>query len=120
MPKSRHKVLFVTIVPSPYQRDLFAALHAREDVHIDVCYLEGSTPENPWPEKPLQNYERVLTGVTLPLGSLRVHINVPPSALSAYDLIILCSFTSLTGQWLMNVGLRNRPWLFWGELLHRN
>ena len=36
----KHKVVFVTIVPSPYQRDLFGALAAREDIDLSVYYLE--------------------------------------------------------------------------------
>ena len=39
--KRRHKALFITIVPSPYQRDLFGALAAREDVDLRVCYMEA-------------------------------------------------------------------------------
>jgi hypothetical protein len=37
----KHKVAFVTIVPSPYQRDLFGALAARDEIDLSVYYLES-------------------------------------------------------------------------------
>src|SRR5262249_28614049 len=101
-----------------YQRDLFAALARRADVQIDVCYLDARTPENPWPGKRLERYERVMPGVAIPLGTARVHVNARLPDVRKYDLVILSSFTSVTGQWLMNIGLRDTPWLYWGEVLH--
>jgi glycosyltransferase involved in cell wall biosynthesis len=120
MSKRLHKVLFITIVPSPYQRDLFAALAEREEVQLEVCYLDIDTPENPWPAKPLASYERIMPGVAIRLGGARVHMNWRLPDVGGYDLIVLCSFTSITGQWLMNVELPNKRWLFWGEILHTN
>jgi hypothetical protein len=52
--RARHKALFVPIVPSPYQRDLFGALAAREDVDLSVYYLERGSPDSPWPRQPLR------------------------------------------------------------------
>ena len=57
--KRRHKALFFTIVPSPYQRDLFEALAGREDVDLSVCYMEAASPDSPWPEKSLRPFERI-------------------------------------------------------------
>ena len=45
--RRKHKVAFVTIVPSPYQRDLFGALAAREEVDVSVYYLESAAPDSP-------------------------------------------------------------------------
>ena len=50
----KHKVAFVTIVPSPYQRDLFGALAAREEIDLNVLYLESAAPDSPWPDKELR------------------------------------------------------------------
>ena len=52
----KHKVAFVTIVPSPYQRDLFGALAAREEVDVSVYYLESAAPDSPWPDKDLRPF----------------------------------------------------------------
>jgi glycosyltransferase involved in cell wall biosynthesis len=118
--KPRHKALFITIVPTPYQRDLFGALAAREDVDLRVCYMEAAAPDSPWPKKSLRPFERIMPGFWAPFGSARAHVNWRLPELSEPDIVVLSSFTSLTAQWLMRGGLRKKRWLFWGERLHRN
>jgi glycosyltransferase involved in cell wall biosynthesis len=115
--KRKHKVVFVTVVPSPYQRDLFGALAAREEINLSVYYLESAAPDSPWPEKELRSFERILPGFCVPFGSVRAHVNWPLPDFSDADFVVLSSFTSFTGQLLMRHGLRDRPWLFWGERL---
>jgi glycosyltransferase involved in cell wall biosynthesis len=112
-----HRALFVTIVPSPYQRDLFRALAAHGDVELSVCYMETASPDSPWPEARLHSYERILPGFWVPLDGARWHVNWNFGELSAFDFVVLSSFTSLTGQWLMRSRLRGQRWLFWGERL---
>jgi glycosyltransferase involved in cell wall biosynthesis len=114
-----HRALFVTIVPSPYQRDLFRALAARGDIQLSVCYMEPASPDSPWPEVPLHSYERILPGFWVPFGGARWHVNWGFPDLSPFDFVILSSFTSLTGQWLMRSRLHGRRWLFWGERLRK-
>jgi len=114
----RHKVLFVTIVPSPYQRDLFGALAAREDVDLSVCYMEAASPDSPWPEKSLRSFERILPGFWMSFAGARVHLNWDLPDLANPDFVVVSTFTSLTGQWLMQTRLRAKRWLFWGERLH--
>src|SRR5215467_12134078 len=96
--KSRHKVLFFTIVPSPYQRDLFGALAGREDIDLSVCYMDSVSPENPWPENSLRPFERIMPGFSVPLGGGRGHVNWGLPNLSEPHVVVLSSFTSLTGQ----------------------
>jgi glycosyltransferase involved in cell wall biosynthesis len=114
----RHKVLFITIVPSPYQRDLFGALAKRPDVDLSVCYMEEASPDSPWPEKSLRSFERIMPGFWLSFAGTRVHLNWNLPDLADPDFVIVSTFTSLTGQWLMQSGLRGKRWLFWGERLH--
>jgi glycosyltransferase involved in cell wall biosynthesis len=111
------KALFITIVPSPYQRDLFKALAARDDVELSIHYMEAASPDSPWPEVPLESYERIMPGFWMPLAGARAHVNWRLPEFSETDVVVLSSFTSLTGQWLMRRGLRGRRWLFWGERL---
>jgi glycosyltransferase involved in cell wall biosynthesis len=118
--KRRHKALFITIVPSPYQRDLFEALAARDDVDLSVCYMEAASPDSPWPVKSLRPFERIMPGLWVPIGGARGHLNWGLPDLSEPDIVVLSSFTSLTGQWLMRGPLRRKRWLFWGERLKRN
>lgn len=110
----RHKVAFVTIVPSPYQRDLFGALAAREEVDVSVYYLESAAPDSPWPDKDLRPFERILPGFWFNVGRVRAHMNWPIPDLSDADFVVLSSFTSVTAQLLMR-RLRRQRWLFWGE-----
>ncbi len=69
------KVLFITIVPSPYQRDLFKVLAARNDVELSVHYMEAASPDSPWPEVPLKPYERIMPGFRIRLAGARAHVN---------------------------------------------
>jgi glycosyltransferase involved in cell wall biosynthesis len=111
----KQKIVFVTIVPSPYQRDLFGALAAREEIDLTVYYLESAAPDSPWPEKELRSFEGILPGFWLAFGNVRAHVNWPIPDVADADFVVLSSFTSLTGQLLMRHGLRGRRWLFWGE-----
>ena len=115
--KSRLRVAFVSVVPSPYQRDIFAALAAREDVAPRVFYMERAAPDSPWPERPLAAHESCLPGFWFPIGSARVHVNWKLPSPRDYDMIVCNTLMSLTGQWLMRAKLRSARWMFWGEKL---
>ena len=111
------RVAFVSVVPSPYQRDLFAALAARSDVTPRVFYMERAAPDSPWPERPLAPHEQVLPGFWFPLGRARVHLNWRLPSPRDFDVIVCNTLMSLTGQWLMRRKLRGARWMFWGEKL---
>jgi glycosyltransferase involved in cell wall biosynthesis len=118
--KQRHKATFITIVPSPYQRDLFGALAVREDIELSVYYMEAESPGSPWPVKPLRPFEQIMPGFWVPFRGARWHVNWGLPDISEAHIVVLSSFTSLTGQWLMRGALRGKRWLFWGERLQRN
>jgi len=61
-----------------------------------------------------------MPGFWLPFGDARGHVNWRLPDVSKPDIVVLSSFTSITGQRLMRSGLRSRRWLFWGERLRRN
>ncbi len=113
------EVAFFSVVPSPYQRDLFRALAAHPEVRLRVFYLEAASPDSPWPEKPLAPYEQILRGFWFALGTARTHVNWPLPALDGFDVIVMNTLMSLTAQWLMRTRLRRKPWIFWGERLSR-
>jgi len=112
-------VLFVTVVPSPYQRDLFQALAARSEMELSVCYMEAASPDSPWPPPRLEPYERILPGFWVPFLGGRWHLNWRLPKVSRYDFVVLNNFASVTAQWLMRHQLRGTRWLFWGERLRR-
>ena len=114
------RVSFFSVVPSPYQRDLFRALAQRSEVELRVHYLEASSPDSPWPEKALADYESVLPGRWFALGNARCHVNWPLPDLRECAVVVLNTLTSsLTGQWLMRTKLRQQRWIFWGEKMSR-
>jgi glycosyltransferase involved in cell wall biosynthesis len=115
--KRVYKAVFITIVPSPYQRDLFGALAARDDIDLSVYYMEAASPDSPWPEKSLRSFERIMPGFWVSFRGARSHVNWNLPDLSEADFVVLSSFTSLTGQYLMHGRLRRKRWLFWGERL---
>lgn len=116
----KKRVAFICVVPSPYQRDLLAALAARPEVDLHVYYMERAAPDSPWPEKPLAPYEQYLRGGWFGFGSRRIHVNWPLPDLAGYDVVVLNTLMSFTAQYLMRVRLRGKRWVFWGERLTRN
>jgi glycosyltransferase involved in cell wall biosynthesis len=55
----------------------------------------------------------------VPFGNARVHLNWGLPDLSEPHIVVLSTYATLTGQWLMR-RLRGKRWLFWGERLRRN
>jgi glycosyltransferase involved in cell wall biosynthesis len=111
------RVAFISVVPSPYQRDLFSALAARDDLSTHVFYMERVAPDSPWPERPLAPHEQYLPGFWFPVGHARVHMNWRLPHPRDFDVIVCNTLMSLTGQWLMRWKLRGSRWMFWGERL---
>lgn len=111
------RVAVVSIVASPYQRDLLRALGRRPEVELEIFYLESGAYDAPWPRQPLAGNERVLPGFWIPLGSGRCHLNWPLPDLRPYDIVIMNSLSSVTAQLLIRTSLRRKPWIFWGERL---
>jgi glycosyltransferase involved in cell wall biosynthesis len=113
----KRRVAVFSVVPSPYQRDLFAALAAREEIDLRVFYMEAASPDSPWPEKPLAPYEKILLGFWFSLRGARVHLNWGLPDVGNFDLVILNTLMSITAQRLMRGPLRRMPWIFLGEKL---
>jgi glycosyltransferase involved in cell wall biosynthesis len=112
----RKAAAFVSVVPSPYQRDLFRALSERPEIDLRVFYLEASAPDSPWPEKALASYETVLPGFWFPVGHARCHWNWRLPDWRQFPILVCNTLlNSLTGQRLMRGAWRTRPWIFWGE-----
>ncbi len=112
------RVAFISVVPSPYQRDLFGALATRPGIALEVFYLEAAAPDSPWPEKALESYESIIPGSWFSLGHARFHYNRPLPDLGGFDIVVLnIPVNALTTQWLIRFGLRGKRWIFWGERL---
>ena len=114
---SRFRVAFISVVPSPYQRDIFAALARRPEVDLSVFYMEQAAPDSPWPDRPLAGYEQVLPGFWFSLGHARCHVNRGLPRPRDFHCLVFNTVMSVTAQWLMHARLGHTPWVFWGERL---
>ena len=88
------KVVCYSVIPSPYQRDLFYELSSLPEIDLSVFYWEASVSDSPWPEKELQPYEHVMPGYCLTWGSARFHINWHLPCLHGVDVVILNGYQS--------------------------
>lgn len=111
----------ISVVPSPYQRDLFRALNARPDVRLQVYYLEASAPDHPWPQAArqpaLQPYEKILPGFGFSIAGARFHVVTNMPHLERHDFVVLNSLTSSAAQSLLRFRPRHPRLLFWAEAL---
>lgn len=114
-------VSIISVVPSPYQRDLFRAIDRLENVRLQVFYLESSAPDSPWGETRLESWESVLPGGCLGKGRVRSHFNWTLPDLGDQDIVVVnAALTDLTTQFLVRRRHRfaaKAAWLFWGELI---
>lgn len=119
MSNSPIRVTFYSILPSPYQRDLFAAIAERPEISLKVRYLEMTVDDSPWPQKPLSEYESVLPGKDLRWGSSRFHVNWHlPSFSDTHadtDVVVLNGYQSFVSQWILRTQTKQIPCIFWGE-----
>jgi len=114
----RVNLCIISVVPAPYQRDLFDALAARPEVDLSVFYQSIERIDNPWPESALRPYESSLPGRRFSYGAKHLFLNWDLPDLRPFDAVILnTSHLSPTAQWLMRTQLREVPWVFWGERL---
>lgn len=113
-----YQIGVLSVVPSPYQRELFSALAARPEVELAVFYQSAESIDNPWPEAELAPHEHLLPGRRVSYGRKRLYVNWDLPDFEVYDLAVLnTSYASTSAQWLMRAGLSETPWVFWGERL---
>jgi glycosyltransferase involved in cell wall biosynthesis len=107
----------VSVVPSPYQRDIFRALAARPEIALQVYYLEKSAPDSPWPEEPLQPWEKLLPGFWFAIANARFHVVTKHPPLGRHRFIVLNSLTSSLSQYVLRFRSKRQKILFWAESL---
>lgn len=117
MNPAARRLVFLSVVPSPYQRDVFETLAQRRKVDLEVYYLEHAAPDSPWPASDALPWEHMLPGVTFGRGRWRSHINWNlPAANSTDTWVINGAMTDVTTQLMMRRLAAHVPWCFWGEL----
>lgn len=114
------KVAFLTVMPSPYTEDLFAAMKDDGRIEPRVFYMEMSAPDTKWGERELPAYATQLDGHWVNVLGGRVHFNrrVRTSLRdSNADLFVVAGYSSVTCQKAMAwLRMTRRPWIFWGEI----
>jgi glycosyltransferase involved in cell wall biosynthesis len=116
----RRRVLFLTVMPSPYQRELFHALHLDGRMEIRVLYCCGKASDRNWAMPSLCPYEEILAGTTLSLVGPSAHFNphiVGVLRKHGPDLAVISDYSAPTAQIAMRyLTWRRQPWVFWGEV----
>lgn len=111
------KAVVYSILPSPYQRNLLYALSQHPKVDLQVNYFEPACADSPWPEKPIQPYERILSGFHLVWGVSRFHFNWYLPKVQNSDIIVLNGYMNLTAQLILRAQAQEIPCVFWGETM---
>ena len=114
------RVTFLTIMPSPYSLDLYAAIEVDGRIVPRVLYLEMAAPGTYWGDVPLPDSAEILAGGWKNFAGGRIHWN--PGAIEAIrrsrpDLVVVSGYSSLTSQLVMRwLNWKRIPWIFWGEI----
>lgn len=113
-------MLFLTVLPSPYQRQLFQAIHSTGVVDISAFYYSAGAHDREWEVPALRSFERVMDGRTFASLGPSAHWN--PNVMFeidriAPDLVVVSDYSALTAQLVMRrLRQRSLPFVFWGEL----
>ena len=114
------RALFLTVMPSPYQRELFNALHSDGRMEIRVLYCTRVAHDRNWSIPALNPFEEVLPGKTIGWLGPSAHFNpgiIKILRQDTSDLFVLSDYSALTTQIAMRyLTWRRKPWVFWGEI----
>lgn len=111
------KVLILSIVPAPYQRDLFAAMNDRDDLDIQVRYAEGGSPDSPWPKRQLNDYESIYRSFYLSWGGKRFIVNWQLPSTKGFDAVVVNGYVTIPAQVVLRTAFKRMPVIFWAEKL---
>lgn len=114
------KVLFLTVMPAPYQRELFAALNSLPNVRAEVRYFTAMSQDRDWRDPSLSSLEAVMSGTTLHRLGASAHWNnsvISEIKASQADLVVVSDYSAPTAQLAMRyLATVRRPFMFWGEV----
>lgn len=113
------KLIFLTVMPSPYQRQLFAAMADAPDIEVAARYFVANAHDRQWAVPDLHPHEKVMAGITLsPLGkSAHFNFSVLSELGNPEDLVVVSDYSAPTAQIAMRaLSMKRRPFVFWGEI----
>lgn len=110
------RIDILTVVPSPYQRDVFKAMNRQCPGQLRVWYMEQTPPDSPWPRPSLESWETILPGRILSWRGRRSHFNQgTPKPSAATFWIVNGVTTDFTTQRAFRRLGDEHAWAFWGE-----
>ncbi len=120
MAMTKRRLLFLTVIPSPYQRQLFERLRNARVFDVKVLYYAMGAHDRQWQHPELADFESVMPGRALRWLGGTAYFNPGVlrwlSAANA-DVVVVSDYSALTAQIAMRtLGLRGKPWVFWGEV----
>src|SRR5262249_28899624 len=119
-PNLRPRIVFLTVMPSPYQRQLFQALHSDGRIEIRVLYCARTVEDRNWSVTSLYPYEEVLPGGAIRWLDRGAHFNPSIYKILRNDtssLFVLSNYSAPTTQVAMRyLTRREKRWVFWGEV----
>ena len=120
MERAKRRLLFLTVIPSPYQRQLFDRLSKAHVFDVRVLYYAMGAHDRQWEHPELAPFESVMPGMQLRWlgGSAYCNPRVLRSLFEAKaDIVVVSDYSVPTAQIAMRaLGLRDNSWIFWGEL----
>jgi glycosyltransferase involved in cell wall biosynthesis len=99
-------IALVTLIPSPYQVELFNAVQARGEVGLTVAYVERQAAGRQW-QMPDLTHEAVFLGEA-PDAARRHLLEADVAVFSNYS-------DARVRAWMAEREAAGRPWAFWGE-----
>lgn len=102
-------VTVLTQIPSPYQVELFDALHRSQTVQIRVVYVQRNDPARHWKNQRLLHEHLFLED-----GTTAVHL--AEDWVDRAELFVASWYADRCARVLISRRAdSNRPWVFWGE-----
>jgi glycosyltransferase involved in cell wall biosynthesis len=117
--RAKRRILFLTVIPSPYQRQLFDRLSKAQIFDVRVLYYAMGAHDRQWDHPKLAPFEAVMPGRQLRWlgGSAYCNPRVLRSLFEAKaDIVVVSDYSVPTAQIAMRaLGMRGNSWIFWGE-----
>lgn len=117
---AKRRILFLTVIPSPYQRQLFDRIWKAQVFDVKVLYYAIGAHDRQWQHPELSTFESVMPGKVLRWLGGTAYCN--PGILRSLsdanaDVVVISDYSAPTAQIAMRIlGLRGSPWVFWGEV----
>lgn len=115
----KYRLQFLTVIPSPYQQELFNALSRSGDMEISVLYYSAAAGDRSWNPPELPAYEKIMPGKKLCGCSFHSVINtgvIREIKNTGADLVIVSDYSFVSAQFAMwYLTFTGKKWIYWGE-----